>query len=412
MTKFNNNVLGDIRVLDLTCGIGEYAAKLYVHMGADVIHVEPLTGDPLRKKGPFYKDQVDENGGLEFLYCNIGKKSLSLDLSDGEGKKVFKKLCKTADILIESFSPGYMSDLGLGYEILAEINPKLIYTAITPFGQTGPYKDYPFSDLTLMALGGFLFLAGNEDEKPVRVCGEQAFQMGAVYAAIGSMIALYHARHTGDGQFVDVSMQASVATALENASQWYDLQGVNRRNSGAEAGVGPYRCKDGSVCIVVAFGRTRGMWENFISWMEKDGAEGLEELKEEKWFEPEYRKTDEARETFKKIFENYSTKRTKSYLYEESMKNRCVVFPVSNGKDIFENVQFNYRNFFKTIYHPAIDADVCFPAYGFEMSAIDTEIKNSAPIRGQHSVSILEELGYSKAEIKGLLKGGTVYAGK
>jgi len=412
MDKYNNNMLGDVRVLDLTCGVGEYGAKLYAHIGADVIHVEPVSGDPLRNKGPFYKDRADENGGLEFLYCNIGKKSLALDLSDGEGKKIFKKLCKTADVLIESFTPGYMDGLGLGYETLAKINPGLVYTAITPFGQVGPYRDYPFSDLTLMALGGLLFMAGDENEKPVRACGEQALQMGAAYASVGSMIALYHARNTGEGQFVDVSMQASVATALENAIQWYDLQGVNRRNVGVEAGLGPYHCKDGYVYVIGAYGRVRYMWENFLEWIEKDGAEGLDELKDEKWFEPEYRKTDEARAIFKRLFENYSKKHTKSYLYEESMKNRCVVFPVSSGKDVFENAQFNYRNFFKTIHHSAIDADVYFPAYGFEMTAIDTEIKTPAPTRGQHSVQVLGELGYSEVEIEGLLKGGTVYGGK
>jgi len=236
--------------------------------------------------------------------------------------------------------------------------------------------------------------------------------MGASYAAIGSMIALYHAQHTGEGQFVDVSMQTCVATALENAIQWYDLQGVNRRNVGLEAGFGVYRCKDGYVYAVAAFGRTREMWENFISWLERDGAEGLEELKDEKWFEPEYRKTDEGRETFKRIFENYSIKHTKLYLYEESQKNRCVIFPVSNGKDIFEDAQFNYRNFFKTIHHPAINADVCLPVSGFEMSVTDIEIKTPAPAKGQHSVELLKELGYSDADIKGLLQGGAVYGGE
>lgn len=410
--KYNDNVLGDIRVLDLTCGIGEYAAKLYAHIGADVIHIEHTSGDPLRKKGPFYNDQINENGGLEFLYCNLGKKSLAIDLSSGEGKNIFKKLCKTADLLIESFPPGHMDSLGLGYETLAKINPRLVYTAISPFGQTGPYKDYPFSDLTLMALGGLLFLAGNEENNPVRACGEQAFQMGASYAAIGSMIALYHARHTGEGQFIDVSMQACVATALENAIQWYDLQGVNRRNVGVEAGIGIYRCKDGYVCVVAAFGRTREMWNSFLNWLEKDGAEGLEKLRDEKWFEPEYRKKEESRETFKRIFENYSLKHTKLYLYEESHKSRNVIFPVSNGKDVFENAQFNYRNFFKKIYHPAIGADVCLPVSGFEMSVTDVEIKTPAPTRGQHSVELLKELGYADADIEGLLKGGAVYGGE
>ncbi|BBO88108.1 CaiB/BaiF CoA transferase family protein [Desulfosarcina ovata] len=409
MSKCNDNVLGDIRVLDLTCGIGEYAAKLYAQIGTEVIHVEPVTGDPLRQKGPFCKDQVDENGGLEFLYCNLGKKSLALDLSDGAGKQIFKKLCKTADVLIESFPPGYMDRLGLGYETLEKINSKLVYTAITPFGQTGPYSGYPFSDLTLMALGGFLFLAGNDDNKPVRAFGEQAFQMGASYAAIGSMIALYHARHTGEGQFIDVSMQSCVATALENSIQWYDLQGVNRRNVGVEAGLGIYRCKDGYVCIVAAFGKTRAMWETFLGWIEKDGAKDIKELKSEKWFEPTYRKTDEARETFKRIFEDYSRQRTKLYLYEESQKNRAVVFPVSNGKDIFEDKQFNYRKIFKNIYHPAIDTEVCFPTTGFEMSGTDVEITVPAPTRGQHSAEILKELGYSDNDIEGLLIGGCIY---
>lgn len=412
MSKHNDRTLGDIRVLDLTCGIGGYAAKLYAQMGADVIHVESVAGDALRKKGPFYHDKVDENGGLEFLYCNIGKKSLALDLTDGEGKRVLKKLCKTADVLIESFPPGYMDSLGLGYETLAKINPRLVYAAITPFGLTGPYRDYPFSDLTLMALGGFLFLAANDNDKPVRVCGEQAYQMGASYAAVGSMIALYHAQHTGEGQLIDVSMQACVATALENAIQWYDLQGVNRRNVGTEAGFGVYRCKDGYVYTVASFGRVKQMWLDFVGWLEREGVAKLEALRGEKWYEPEYRKTDEARATFKSTFESYALKHTKLYLYEESQKNKVVLFPVSNGKDIFENAQFNYRNLFKSIHHPAIAADIYFPTCGLEMSLTDMEIKAVAPTRGHDTVSLLQELGYSSTDIEALHKGGVIYGGQ
>lgn len=404
-----NSMFENICVLDLTCGIGEYAAKLYAQIGTKVIHVEPVTGDILRKKGPFYQDQENENGGLEFLYCNLGKQSLALDLSDGECKKIFKKICKKADVIIESFPPGYMDSLGLGYETLSKLNPRLVYTAITPFGQEGPYRDYPFSDLTLMALGGFLFLAGDEENKPVRAFGEQAFQMGASYAAIGSMIALYHARQTGEGQFVDVAMQSCVATALENSIQWYDLQGVNRRNVGTEAGVGIYRCEDGFVCIVAAFGKTRAQWETFIDWIEKDGAKGVEELRQEKWFDPTYRKTEEGREIFKNIFEDYSLQHTKLYLYEESQRNRAVIFPVNNGKDIFEDAQFNYRKIFKSIYHPAINAEVTFPTVGFEMSEIDVGTTTPAPTRGQHSVDILKKIGCSDGYIEGLRKRGVIY---
>ena len=316
-----------LKVLDFTGELGPYAAKLFAGLGADVIHLESPTGDPLRHLGPFYQNKPGPDSSLQFLYYNAGKRGMALDITRDAGKDVFLKLCADADILFESFSPGYLNDLGLSYDCLSAVNPKLVQTSITPFGSSGPYKNFPGSDLTTSAMGGFLYLAGADNDKPVRACDDQAFRMAEAYAAVGSSIALLFAQNTGIGQFVDVCCLEAVGMALENAAQFWDLEGVLRRGRGTEAASATvHPCKDGYIALVAIVGANKAMWKPFLKWMQDDGVEEWEVFDDDKWIRPDYRKSKEGYETFCRIFERYTAQHDKLTLYERGQANRVAIY--------------------------------------------------------------------------------------
>ena len=213
--------LNDLRVLDLADEKGLYCAKIFADMGADVIKVEKPGGDSTRDIPPFYQDIPHRERSLYFWQYNNDKKSITLNLEVTEGQQIFKTLVKTADIIIETYPPGYLDSLNLGYEALKKINPALIITSITPFGQTGPYKDYKASDIVGVAMGGLMSTCGYPDGPPIMPYGGQGYHIVANHAAIATLIALYHKDATGSGQHIDVSMQTAIAQSLEFANIFY-----------------------------------------------------------------------------------------------------------------------------------------------------------------------------------------------
>jgi len=404
------NVFDSLRVVELAGVLGAYTGKLFADYGAEVIRIEPMEGDPTRLEKPFFHDTPGIENSLRYQNLNTNKKSVVLDIASAEGKKAFIKLVRTADLLIESFPPGYMESLGLDYKVLSSINPKIVHAAVTPYGQYGPYKDYPFSDLTCMAMGGMLFLGGTDNEKPAVAFDKQSFVQGDLYAAYASMVALFHADLTSEGQFIDVSLQESVATALENAIQTYDLEGSIRRGSSAvEAGRGNYACQDGYVYIMAAMGSNTYLWDPLVDWIIEDKIEGSEILRGEEWRKTEYRTTEEAMTTFKRIFEQFTSKYSKLKLYEESQKRKVPLCPVNNAKDILENPQYVYRNFFKNMYSESVGGTITFPGAPVYIEKLPWELKNPAPALGQHTVEVLSQLGYSSDNIKSLAERGVIY---
>lgn len=405
--------LSNLRILDFTGELGPYAAKLYAGLGADVIHIEPITGDPLRSIGPFYKNQPGGERSLQFIYYNAGKRGMVLDLKKEKGREVFVELCKGADILFESFTPGYLDELGLSFNDLSAVNPRLVQTSITPFGSFGPYSMYPGSDLTCSALGGFLYLAGIENDKPVRACDNQAYRMAEVYAAVGSSIATLFAQRTGIGQFVDVSCMEAVGMALETAAQCWDLEGVLRRGRGKEAGTATiHPCKDGFIAIVAIMGRNKGMWEPFVQWMKDEGVEEWELFDNDRWIEQAYRESKEAYGMFCHIFERFTMKHTKQYLYDAGQAHRVAVSPVSNGKDLLENPQLIHHDFWKSLYHEPVGGEIVCPGAPYVFGNLKWRLGDAVPIFGQHTAEVLGECGYSPDEIEALEKEGVVYVAK
>jgi benzylsuccinate CoA-transferase BbsE subunit/naphthyl-2-methylsuccinate CoA transferase subunit len=410
--ELENRSLSDVKVLDFTGELGPYASKLYAGLGAEVIHLEPITGDPLRKKRPFYKDEENNmEASLQFLYYNGNKKSLVVDLHKEEGKQIFLKLIHDVDIFMESCVPGYLDNLDLSYERLKGINPKLVQMSITPYGSVGPYKDYPGSDLTCSAMGGFLYLAGIGNEKPVRACDNQAYRMAESYATVGSSIALLHAKRTGKGQFVDVSAMESVGMALETAPQCWDLEGIIRRGRGKEAGTATiHPCKDGYIAIVAIMGKNKIMWDMFVKWMKNENVVEWEVFEDPKWIDSSYRESEEGYATFCRIFHRYTMQYDKAVLYEKGQANRVALSPVNNGKDLLENPQLKYRNFWQTIEHENLGGEITYPGAPYEFGDLDWRFGFPAPKFGEHTVQILEELNYTKEEIDTFLKEGIIHA--
>ena len=200
--KQKDKMLSPYRVLDLTDEKGMLCGKILGDLGADVIKIEKPGGDLARNIGPFYHDIPDPEKSLFWFGYNTNKRGITLNINTADGKEIFGNLVKMADFVIESFPPGFMDELALGYSSLREINPRIILTSITPFGQTGPRKDYKASDIVSLALGGFMSLTGDVDRAPLRISVEQACCHAGAQAAVASLIAHYDRELTGEGHIL------------------------------------------------------------------------------------------------------------------------------------------------------------------------------------------------------------------
>ena len=221
--------------MDLADEKGLLCGKVLGDMGADVIRIEPPGGDPARNIGPFYKDIPHPEKSLFWFFTNLNKRGITLDIGTADGKEIFRRLVKTADFVVESFKPGYMESLGLGYSELEKLNPRIIMTSITPFGQTGPYAYYKATDLVGVSMGGMVRLYGESDRPPNRISAPQFYFLGGLHGAQGSLVAHYHRELTGEGQHVDVSCQQAVVLALMNAAEIWDIYKINYRAAGPKA---------------------------------------------------------------------------------------------------------------------------------------------------------------------------------
>jgi len=207
-------MLNCYRILDLTNEKGFFCGKLLGDIGADVIKIEKPGGDKSRNLGPFYHDEVDSEKSLYWFAFNANKRGITLDIETADGREIFKRMAQKADAVIESFQPGYLDGIGLGYDALKEINPGLVFTSVSAFGQEGPYKDYKAGDMVVRALGGLLYTVGEPDRPPLTTSYFHSFLVGAAHAAIGTMVDLYYRAFSGKGQSVEAPTQQGLVEGL------------------------------------------------------------------------------------------------------------------------------------------------------------------------------------------------------
>ena len=419
-------LLSGCRVLDLANEKAMYCGKLLADLGADVIKIEKPGGDPCRNIGPFYHDIPDPNKSLYWFHFNTSKRSVTLDIEKRDGQELFKRLVTTADFVIESFPPGYMGSLGLGYADLERINPRVIVVSITPFGQTGPYRNYKASDIVAMAMGGLMYLCGDADRPPVRVTPAQSYMQASVQGSTGAMIALWQRVTTGEGQHVDVSMQECISCCLDTAQQsWilqqliYTRQGGARYISNKPVQV-PYPCKDG---YFAAYNSPED-FEEILKWSKQAGVD-LEA-------DPEYRdiiaiareKIKESLETGVARIQLFDEEQWKRYLslrapffkrltkreLEEGARDRHFGWGVvSTPKDLLESDQLEARNYFVPVEHPELQDTLTYPGAPLKLSETPWRISRRPPLIGEHNEEIFEkELGMTQEEVILLRQAGAI----
>jgi formyl-CoA transferase len=389
-----------IRVLDLSRVLaGPFCSMLLADMGADVIKLEvPGRGDDSREFPPFM-----EGESLYYVNLNRGKRSITVNLKSAEGVKVFKKLVKKCDVLIENFSPGTMERLGLGYEVLRKENPRLIYAAISGFGQTGPYRSRPGYDIIGQAMGGLLSITGWPDSPPTRSGTAIGDILSSLFCCIGTLAALNVRERTGRGQLVDVALVDSVYAALENIPQKYFVEGkAPGRIGNRYEFIYPYdtfRARDGWVVIAIA---NDAIWERFLA------VAGLRELGVDGRFSSNTLRV-ENNATLKELLEKWTSERGRDEIVALLNENRVPSCPIYDIKDASEDTHISKaREMVVNIHQPGL-GDVRLQGNPIKMSETDPRPRGPAPALGADSERILKEiLGLSDAEIKKLRESGAI----
>lgn len=410
-------MLSNCRVLDLTDDKGFLCGKILADLGAEVIKIERPGGDPSRKTGDFWHDIPDPEKNLYWFAYNSNKKGITLDITKSEGQEILKKLVGIADFLIESFPPGYMDDLGLGYADLSKINKGIIMASITPFGTEEPYRDYKDSDIVVMGMSGTLYQTGESDGPPVHISMPQACLHAGADAAVGAMTAYYHREMTGEGQHVDVSMQQSAAWFQANAVPTWELNQKILKRSGAFRGgmskdVGQrqvWPCKDGYLFFNVIGGRTGAKsLSALVAWMDSEDM-ATDFLLNLDWDNFDmFTVTREEMDNISNPVGDFFRKHTGKELLEGAVAKGVSIGPLSSMEDLLNDECLDARHFWKEIEHPELGTSITYPREFVKSTEADCSTRFRAPLIGEHNEEIYEEMGLSHQEIESLKQDGII----
>jgi len=395
--------LEGFRALDLTDDKGFLCGKILADLGVDVIKIEKPGGDPSRNIGPFYHTEPHPEKSLYWFACNANKRGITLDIKAEDGRHIFTNLAKTSDFIIESFRPGFMDSLGLGYDFLSKVNQGIILVSVTGFGQEGPYRDFETSDIVSMAMGGLAFIMGEPDKPPIRFSLPQAFLHAGADAAVGALTALYYRELTGQGQHVDVSVHASLPLATFNSIPSWELNKIILKREGIyRAGLATsvrqrqlWDCKDGAV-IFYLLGDPVASKSNraLAKWLEDKGM-ASEFMKKMDWDSFDAgREGQETQNELEKCIAPFFLTKTKQELYEEALKRSLALCPVSSMKDLLENPQLEARSFWVDVEHEELADVICYPGPFAQLSLTPIKMRRRAPLIGEHNKEIyIGELG-------------------
>lgn len=408
MNSNNQGSLKGLRILDLTHALaGPFCSQMLADHGADVIKVEPLEGDFFRKMGPFRADDKDRFFGGLFQSCNRNKRSIALNLKNAEGRDALLELVKNADGLVENYRAGVLEKMGLGYEDLKKVNPRLVYTSIRGFGDRvggeSPYKDWPAFDIVAQAMGGWMGVTGMDADHPVKVGGGAGDTVSGLFAAFGTVSALLHAKNTGLGQYVDVAMTDSILALSEIVVSQFSYRGVSASPVGnGIPGLAPFgtiKVKDGVIAIAAPHDPQFHLLCDLL---------GCPELKTK----PEYLNEGlrwDNHEALNAEIEKYTSQKTKQEL-KELFGGRVPFSPIYTGEEIFKDEHFAARNMLPQVEHPGTAELTAVPGIPVKMSLTPGEVRVRAPKLGEHTREILNELGWDNARISNLMDSGILFA--
>lgn len=389
--------LAGTRVIDLTQMLaGPYCTMMLADQGAEVIKIEPVGGDPTRLFGPFRDDDAERHFGGYFQSTNRNKLSLALDLKQPEGRGILLSLIREADILVENFRAGVMDRLGIGYEVLARENPRLVYAAIRGFGdpRTGasPHVDRPAFDVVAQAMGGAMAITGPDARTPLKIGPGIGDIFPAALAAFGILAAYHHAARTGQGQFVDVAMYDGIVSLCERAIYQYSYTGSSPVPEGNQHPIlcpfGVFEASDGQVTI----GCPRDTF-----WVELVNVIGRPELAADPRFATNNQRLAHRAETVE-IVESWTRGRTKAEI-AEALGVRVPFGPVNTAADIYADPHMKAREMLVEIEHPGSAAPVTVASTPIRMTRTPGGVTRRAPLTGENTDAILGQMGVSDETI-------------
>jgi crotonobetainyl-CoA:carnitine CoA-transferase CaiB-like acyl-CoA transferase len=394
-------ILSGYRVLDCTIAMaGPFAAQRLGDLGADVVKVEPVTGEWQRhvSAGGAQGNRIN----VSFLSLNRNKRSLAVDLKSADGKEVLLELVKDADVFLQNYRPGVAKRLGVDYETLSRINPKLVYVSMSGYGEDGPYVDRPGQDLILQGMSGAMLSAGREGEAP-NAAGQYLVDAIAAYNAFeGVLAALLHRERTGEGQLVQVNMLDAIATIQMQELSVYSIGGKPQRRSKEphahvyiRAPYGAFATSDGY--IIVAFPPLRKLGEVI-------GEESFLTMDDET---DSWARRDEI---FAKTRERLKTRTSAEWL--ELMRAADIwCGPVYGYEDLMNDPQVQHNGTFIEYDHPT-EGRIKAPGFPIRFSKTPSKVERGAPLTGQHTREVLEEAGFAPDRIAALRKSGAILVGE
>jgi crotonobetainyl-CoA:carnitine CoA-transferase CaiB-like acyl-CoA transferase len=393
-------LLPGFRVLDLTSSMGAFCGKLLCDLGMDVIKVEPRGGDPTRSEPPFANGGKQPERSLRFAYLNAGKRSITLNIAKQAGRKLLLDLITRSDIVLEGFEPGYLPCQRLGYDDLVERNPRLILVSLSGFGQDGPYAHYKAPDIVGTAMGGLLYISGDPTLTPCNPPETQSYYYACLFAAYGTMLALWQRETRGIGAYVDASIQASMALH-EHVAFNYSAEGRVMKRAGSQhqhnAPANLFQCKNGWIALFV----TQNHWPLLLKVWEDHPPE----LDDPKWINSNLRRAHanyiNAQVT------SYTSRFLKEDLAELMQKHGIPGLPVNSPLDFMKDPHIQSRDFFSTVTHPVLGT---FQQAGSPFMLDGTRTAPSpAPLLGQHNDEVFRgELGLDARDLAVLEADGII----
>jgi crotonobetainyl-CoA:carnitine CoA-transferase CaiB-like acyl-CoA transferase len=410
--------LSGLRVLELADHTGQFCGKLLGDLGADVVKVEPPGGEPCRRVGPFLDDIPHPERSLAFWYYNTSKRGTTLDLSTVDGGALFRRLAASADVIFETRAPGFLAALGLGYETLHNQNPGLVMCSLTPFGQTGPWRDYLSTDLLHMAAGGEMASCGYDeadapDAPPIAPGGGNAWHMGCHFAYIAIMAALVYRSVAGRGQYIDASIHEACALTTEAAIANYVYRGeVLRRQTGRHHAAGKtprtqFRAKDGNYVTALVAGRLTPKYiMQLVELLDTYGMAG--DLKDPKYQDPAVIAASTSH-IIDELVADFIASLPAEEVYHAAQQRGFTWGAVRVAEDLLEDPHLHDRGFWKTIEHPELGRSFVYPGEAAIFGGSPWRISRRAPLIGEHNAEIFcDELGLSRGELLVLGENGVI----
>ena len=400
--------LADVRVVDLTSAMaGPYCTMVLADLGAEVIKVEaPGAGDITRQAGPFAPDDRLRAFGGYFQSVNRNKKAIAVDLKQEEGREILRRLVAVSDVLVENFRAGVMERLGLDYETLRAVNPRLVYAAIRGFGdpRTGksPYADWPAYDVVAQAMGGIMSMTGPDPDHPIKAGGGVGDTVPGLMAAIGILAALHHARRTGEGQFLDVAMYDGILAICERIVYMYSYAGVVTRPQGNRHSL---------FCPFELF-PTRDGWVAICApadhqWRELCAAMGRPELADDSRFATNAARVEHCEEV-RRLVTDWTSARTKAEVVA-ALGGRVPCGPVQDAAEIFADPHVRAREMLVELEHPGCGRPRAVAGVPVKLTLTPGSVRHRAPLLGEHTAQVLLSLGYGPEDIARLRNRGIIY---